>query len=1651
MILRFYSTFIALVVVFLAGMGHANAQCSASVTTTPTCFNSGTATVLMANATSPFSYTWSNGTDTGSDDSQTAQFTIGNLAQGDYQIVVYDATGCSATADFTVNNSSITANAGPDITLTCFQFSAMLTGSSTGGTGSVAWQWVGPNGWTSNIQNPVTTVPGTYTLIVTDAATGCTATDQVVVTNNIVIQNIFITGPTVICQNQFVNLNVEPFNPTYNYVWSNGFQGSSISVVSAGVYGVTATNTTNGCTSVASYSVMLDPIYNLVAGISSPACLGTPTTLFAVGGNAGPQNTYIWSNGATTNEIIVAPPVNTTYTVTITTQNGCTRAVTRSLSIVALPGADITGPTEFCEGQTINLQATGNGTYKWSNGETTSSISVTPSVNTTYTVTVTSSSFTACKSTDSHSLNNTVQLSSVVNNVSCATGSNGSIDLSVSGGAPPYVFNWSDGSTTEDLSNIIAATYTVTVTDNTGCSSIHVAQPVGAGPILEVTNASCFGGANGAINATIVNGVQPLTYAWSTGEVTEDISNLAAGPYYLTVTDGNNCVATASATVTQSGSLNLVLTPVPATCGQQNGSITAVGSGGVGPYQYLWSNGATGATASNLQPGTFTCTLSDSNGCFFSASATVVNAAGPNVTTIVNDVRCFGGNDGRIEAFIAGGTPPYSYVWSTGQTMTTVNLMLSAGTYTIIVGDANNCTATASATVAQPTPMNLQFNAAPVTACTVPNGSISFGVAGGVPPFTYLWSNGQTTQVITGLAAGTYTLTITDANGCTLSASEIVTTLIIPINIASSITNAACNQANGSINITLTSGNGPFNYLWSNNATTQDLTNITAGTYTVTVTDGSGCTQVKTLTVSNVGGPNISMSGTAVSCFGSAIGTASVSATGGVLPYTYLWSNATTDASITGLAAGTYCVTVTDDNGCIAVGCFTVVQPAAIAITTNIQNVTCNNLNGGVITAAATGGTQPYTYSWGNGANAPTIGNLSPGTYCLTVTDANGCTATTCTTIIQPAPITTTGPVISQGCGSTTADFSSTVFGGTQPYFFQWSNGLTGPLNVFTTSGVYTATITDIQGCTSTFAVNIDVVPSGNCSFFSGRVVVDQNENCVNNTEPGISGWLVKATGASQTFYAVTDATGYYLMGVAPGDEYVIEAIVPSVTWTACPPLGPIPAPVTVDTLENLDLPIKLNNLCAALEVNMASGNLRPCFSTNYYGISYKNTGTATAVDPFIILTLDANIIPPFSSNRPFTQLPNNQIRFDLNDIAPGQNGYIIFNFKINCNTLVGQTLCSEAHIYPDVACSPNNALWTGASLRLSSVCNNDSLRFLIKNAGFGPMSETQQYIVVEDHVMLMTAPVQLDAGEQTAVVVPANGSTWRLEIPQEPYHPGMSMPALSVEGCTTGTSFTTGFVTQFPLDENDPWVDIHCQQTTLAYDPNDKQGFPVGYGPQHYIRPETELTYIIRFQNTGSDTAFTVRLVDTLSKWLDPATIRPGASSHPYSFDLTGTGVASFLFENILLPDSTTNEPASQGFVQFTIKPQADAPLKTVINNQAAIYFDFNAPIFTNTTDHKIGINFITVGLWQPQRPEYEVLVAPNPFETETMLEVKGLTSSKPLHLSVFDLHGRLIQEQESTTSRFQLKNTGWPSGMYAFRIEQQGVLVGSGRLVVE
>jgi hypothetical protein len=577
-----------------------------------------------------------------------------------------------------------------------------------------------------------------------------------------------------------------------------------------------------------------------------------------------------------------------------------------------------------------------------------------------------------------------------------------------------------------------------------------------------------------------------------------------------------------------------------------------------------------------------------------------------------------------------------------------------------------------------------------------------------------------------------------------------------------------------------------------------------------------------------------------------------------------------------------------------------------------------------------------------------------------------------------------------------------------------------------------------------TFVTN-DFFPSK----ITGFVVFDENENCLPDTgEPALGDWIVAAqTVSGGTYFSSVQNTGAYSIGV-PGGVYNVTVFPPNPLWEACDQVVENVAVGTLDTVK-VDFPVQQIAECPLLEVDLSTPRLRRCFD-NTYNVFYCNKGTAPADDAYIEVEFDP-YLSVVGSSIPWSSVNGSTYTFPVGDVAVGECASFNIVVNVSCDAVFGQTHCSEARIYPDTLCF-ENPLWNGASLEVEAECVGDEVIFTITNNGEA-MTEPVNYIVIEDIMVQMTGGnIQLGNGESQTVTIPANGSTWRLELDQVPNHPLNTLVSATIEGCGENGSgtFSLGFVTQFPESDWGGHVDEDCQANVGSYDPNDKQGFPRGVFEEHYIPKGTEIEYLIRFQNTGTDTAFTVRILDTLSQHLDIASIRPGGSSHPYDFKILGSGVAQFLFANIMLPDSFVNEPASNGYVKFSIRPKADLPNMTAVENQAAIYFDFNPPVITNKTLHTLGEQFLNVSTVVFQ-PGIELEVYPNPASVRATFFIKSATPQEGV-LRVFDLQGKLIKVQPFATNTFEMDAAGLSAGLYMFRLESsEGHPIAAGKIIVQ
>ncbi len=656
------------------------------------------------------------------------------------------------------------------------------------------------------------------------------------------------------------------------------------------------------------------------------------------------------------------------------------------------------------------------------------------------------------------------------------------------------------------------------------------------------TNVTCFGGYNGSATATGAGGWAPYTYLWSNGLTTATVTGLSAGTYNVTVTDIDLGYAVATITITQPPQLGVQAFGESQICGiVPDGKASAVPFGGTPPYTYLWSNGGTTPQITSLAQGTYTVTVTDNNGCTAIGSATVYFwNEGVWLMASHTNVTCFGFGNGTATAMAMSGTPPYTYVWSTGTTGAMVS-NLSPGAYTVTVTDANGCSNFTTVTVTQPTLLTATSTSTNAN-CGLA-GSATITPTGGTSPYVVQWSTGSTNPTISAMS-GSYSVTVTDANSCkyitTVTIGGNNTGLTISANVLSS---AGCTVGGSALAIVTAGGGGNYAYTWDNGNNTATATNLTAGTHKVTVTDiATGCTGIGTVNIPSASQlvPAVVLVTNATCLVG---GSATASATGGTPPYTYKWDNNATTATATNLGAGPHTVTITDAAGCIGTAFVTIGQSQGPSVTaTVVTNATCTT--GGSATATATGGTSPYVYLWDNGAVTATATGLSVGPHKVTVTDVAGCSGMASVTITQPSAPTLIVAGSSQAGCTTPGSATVAATGGTSPYVYKWSNGAMGAVQSLP-AGTYTVTVTDAAGCTGTVILSIAAsLPPSVVITASSNANCSQPGSATASAAGGTPPYTYKWDNGETTATATNLAAGPHSVTVTGADGCVASASV---------------------------------------------------------------------------------------------------------------------------------------------------------------------------------------------------------------------------------------------------------------------------------------------------------------------------------------------------------------------------------------------------------------------------------------------------------------------------------------------------------------------------
>ncbi len=1193
----------------------------------------GTVTINAVGGTEPYEYSLNAGP------YQPSNF-FGGLAPGNYSVIVRDANSCFNTFNFVVGVQRVLAATATPTAAACFGQSSgsIAIGVSGGGTPYS----FSVNGGTFSTANPITGLAsGSYNVLIQDAG-GC----EFSLSNIQITQPSQLTAAANIIQNASCAQNSGVLQaqgtggtPGYTYQWNgnSSLNNQTLNNAPPGLNTVVITDS-RGCTATASATVTNIPPLSLnQAGTTNELCgqeNGTATV--APQGGTAPVS-YSWSHNPGLNSPTATGLAAGTYSVTATDANNCTATLAINVLETQGPSLAIAVTNSFCSNGTGSITVTPSGglapfNYTWSHNAGLNSPTANNLTAGAYTVTITD----ANNCTDV--ISGTVVLvppptgSAAVTQAACQ-GNNGSIQVSVSGGTAPFVFNWSHNPslTTGIATGLVAGNYAYTITDGRSCTfsaSVTVGQQGPPQVAINTQTATC-GSANGRATATVSGGTAPYTYAWSSGSPNNpQANNLTPGFYTLTLTDNFGCQDVETFTIQNiPGPSALNLTVQNSICTNSNGGITANPVGGTGPFNYAWSHNVSlnSPVASPLPAGNYTVTATDANNCAIIASTTVLLEPPPFIQTIaVQNSVCSNGN-GSIQ-IEAQGTPPFTYAWTNQVSTGPIATNLPVGNYSVSVTQANGCTSVQSYAITLVPGATLQVLNAVNDRCGQGIGSIRIRATGGVAPYTYSWSHNTAlnSDQATGLTAGAYTVSVTDANGCTVMLTRTLTNLPgVSLN-QGAIQNALCGNPVGQITVLANGGTGPYTYSWSHNAglNSNTATGLLPGEYTVSVTDASNCTDEITATVESTPNPALTLVQTTENPCLSQDGSITVAGTGGVGALTYSWShnNGLNNPTASNLGSGTYTVTATDANGCTATLSENIVDRQGPTLQlADLVGSTCGVADGS-ISVTGSGGQLPYTYSWSHngGLNSATATGLAAGPYRVTLTDGNGCTAVLNESVSDAQAPQTTVQFSDATCIEGSGSINIGITGGTAPFNYTWSHdaGANGPVVTNLNSGDYSLTITDGAGCQAIVDQTIAFIPSPEATAVA--------ENSICNDGNGTVTLAVSGGTQPYTYAWSHDPNLQFIqaVGLGAGDYTVVITDDNGCTATAQASVSLVAAP-------QMSLTAATDAYCGsdngAISVNVSGGASPYIYNWSHDGnLNANNAGNLSAGD-YSISATDAN------------------------------------------------------------------------------------------------------------------------------------------------------------------------------------------------------------------------------------------------------------------------------------------------------------------------------------------------------------------------------------------------------------------------------------------
>jgi hypothetical protein len=1099
--------------------------------------------------------------------------------------------------------------------------------------------------------NNVLAAPGTYTLISTPYASylGC---------DSIVRQKVRILpfkiknlAPIFLCPGQCYNIN-----------------GNSY--CQSGSYSETL-STADGCDSLVNFNIHVVPVHAVIQTPDTITCAVPTVPLTGIGSTTGNTVTYNWTNSSgqtistTLSAIATAGGIYHLIVNNFMGGIGCHDTATVNVPAqTTVPYANAGAPKVLtCSQPQIQLHGTASTgsqfTYLWiaSNGGNivSGANTLNPLVNAvgTYKLYVTNTQ-NGCTTVSTTSVTATTlppSVSATGGTINCLLPT---LTLGSTTNASNGTFSWTgpNGFTSSAANPTVNAggSYVLVVTDGiTGCASTATATVVAD---IASPGATATGGTiTCVVSSVTLDGTSPangVTFAWTgPNGFTSGTANptvTVPGAYILLVTGTNGCTSTAATSVILNNTLPGAAIDVSGNLNCHNATVNLVATSTANPVNldHLWihpdttqDDTGTGTLLVVNQPGTYNLIVTNTvNGCTSTATATVVKHE-PVATAITSqtEVSCFNSSDGQVSVSASGGNSAYTYQWSNAAT-TASNTNLGPGPYTVTVADGEGCTASISTTISQPDQLAAHATATPQTANGTTDGTATANPTGGTPNYTYSWSNGGTTQSLTGLTPGFYTVTVIDQHGCTAVQTVTVNPYNCVIEAALHAHNVTCHGADdGWAYVSINGGTSPFTYTWLGGSHVDTLTNLAPGQYSVSIFDAANCPVALSFTILQPDTLLANASATGSSGPTTSNGTATSNPSGGSGTYSYMWSTGGTTSSISNLAGGTYTVTVTDSNNCTAVQSVEVtVGNCGLLTSFLLTNPTCNGQSTGSATIVLTGGNSPFTYNWSSGGTGGIENNLKAGIYHVTVTDVNGCQISDSTTLSEPALLTATiDSTVNAVCqNSPVGALHLTSTGGTGNAAILWSTGQTDFAISGLIAGNYSATVSDENGCTTTASAQVQAIdavapdiqadstgvnlgPSGSITLTAQNLNATITDNC-----------LVASVKIVPSTFHCTDLGNHQVTITAADDSgnSTSKTIVVTIVDNSPPVLVCPPSVVRCagDGLVQYNAPTATDNCLGigggfALTSGLASGSVFPeGTTTNMYTYTdgQGNTGSCT-------------------------------------------------------------------------------------------------------------------------------------------------------------------------------------------------------------------------------------------------------------------------------------------------------------------------------------------------------------------------------------------------------------------------------------------------------